>query len=205
MTSGWPDGLFQRSGFFGGPPAVPCFAEGTERSPCQKPSPAVRFRQAVRRRTSDKWWGNKMAQARKFLGEDMRELLAPVAEKGQIDSIEQILRTGPKRSAKLVLVPVITAGVGAIVGAVGYIELLFFGNAELHFSVPLAVVGTLLYLLGIFSFNPLLRLEAQYRLVTALLFGLGKTGRALDTPLVSFERQDPDLRKVTGGTCSELG
>lgn len=128
-----------------------------------------------------------MAQAPE-LDEDMKELLAPVSEEGEIDGIEETLRTGTSRSVKLAIVLITIGLAGGFAGIVGWIGL-YSGHVTKNLSITLAIGGTLLYLICIFSINPMRRFIARYRLITALLHTLTKVDPAMGTPPASADRQ----------------
>jgi len=100
--------------------------------------------------------------------------------------------------------------VGALIGLVGYSDLylrdLYYSHLKqlnhlrhhahlpsyigilVKSSIPLAVAGTILHLLGIFWFFKLRHSEAQYRLLIALLYAIEKARKAKGSLLASHNR-----------------
>jgi hypothetical protein len=170
--------------------------------------PGVRFLQAERRCASDSEWG-KMAQAPETLCPDMKRLLARFPEAGGIEDIEWLLTAGRRRIPRRAFGAGILSLAGVLIGLFGYSDLylrdLYYSHLKqiIHLrhvsvppyfvilvksSIPLAVGGTLLYLIGIFWFFALRRTESPYRLLTALLNAIEKVDPAKGSLLASDKR-----------------
>ena len=121
-----------------------------------------------------------MAQTLETLYPGMKEYLAEISEDHEIEGVESVLSAGPEQLDKLTVWPLVVSSVGGFIGLLGYFGIWvslthhklngpvtsFFVN---NLAIPFTVVGTLLYLLGIFWIYAIRRIEAQYRLLIALL------------------------------------